>query len=85
MLQKYRIDIDKIDKKIILLLKKRKLISQKMLKYKNKIEDKSREKEIFEKLNQLANEHNLRPEFLNKLYKIILKESHKYQKEIKNK
>ena len=79
-LQNYRNQIDKIDSKLVLLLKKREKIIKEigLLKKKNnqKISDKKREHEI------LA---NMETDFEKETFKTILKESKKIQRRVDDK
>lgn len=80
-LEKYRKEIDAIDKKLLQLFEKRFNVSKKVGEYKKKnkmkIFDKKREKEIIEKR---TNETKLSSLFVKKLYKLIFKESKRLQK-----
>lgn len=71
-LGKLRNQIDKIDDKIISLLEKRLKIAKAIKKYKNKITDIDREKEILAKINS---------KYIKDIYKTIFKNSKKIQKE----
>ncbi len=79
-----RKEIDKIDEKIFILLKKRFKISKKIGRIKNKnkilIQDRNREKEILNKGNK---EFKLRKEFVKRIYNLIFKESRRVQRWIK--
>jgi len=82
-LKKLRKQVDETDNKIIELLKKRFEISKKIGKYKKQnnlsIKNKKREKHLLEKNKNKAKRHNLKPKFVKKLFKLILKESKKIQ------
>ena len=71
-LGKLRNQIDKIDDKIIFLLEKRLQIAKKIKKYKKKIIDTNREKEILSKIHS---------KYIKDIYKSIFKNSKKFQKE----
>ena len=76
-LQNYRLRIDKVDSKIISLLRKREKIISKIgiLKTKNKtrVRDKKREQTIFSDLNT---------SFEREVFKTILRESKKIQRHV---
>ena len=78
-----RQDIDKIDKEIIQLLKKRMGISKDVGKLKEElhipVEDKSRENEIIDRLNQQAS-RNLSEEQLIRIFTAVFKSSKQVQK-----
>ena len=84
ILEKYRNKIDAIDDEIVKLLRKRLNISYKIGKYKTKknmrIYDKKREIEIFNKINQKAERNNLNERFINKIFKIIIRNSRERQR-----
>lgn len=71
-LGKLRKQINKIDDKVISLLEKRLEIVKNIKKYKEKITDKNREKEILSKINSV---------YVKDIYKAIFKNSKKVQKE----
>lgn len=83
-LKKYRKEIDKIDKAIIQLLEKRFSIAEKIgefkRKFKLKIRDRKREKEMFEKRKKLIRKLNISSDFIEKLFRLIIKESIKRMK-----
>ena len=83
-LSNFQKEIDKINKEIIISLSKRKKISKKIKEYKQKnnlkIYNKTREKQIFNDLKIYAKEYNLDKSYLNKIFKIIIKNSKKIQK-----
>ncbi|WP_343189327.1 prephenate dehydratase domain-containing protein [Buchnera aphidicola] len=78
--------INKIDKKIILILAKRKKIIKKIAKIKIKnnfsIKDKKREKELLNFLLKIGKKKKIKKFFLKKIFKIIIKESRYIQKKI---
>jgi len=84
LLKKYREEIDEIDKTILQLLAKRFFVAEKIRKYKRKfqlkIKDKDREKEMFEKRKNLAKKLNLPSNFIEKIFKLIIKETIKKEK-----
>jgi len=86
-LKKYRKEIDKIDKAIIQLLEKRFSIVEKIGEFKRrfklKFKDKKREKEMLEKRKKLIRKLNLSSDFIEKLLKLIIKESIKRMKNYK--
>lgn len=73
--------LDKIDRKLIKLLKKRFAVCKKIGKYKKKnglpVQDLKREKQI---MNNRAKKSGLSKDFVQKLFKLIFKESKKVQK-----
>jgi len=76
-----RKNINKNDKELLTLLKKRMVLSKKVGDYKKKrglkIYDKTREKEIRSKLKQFKGLDEI---FIQKIYKLIFKYSKKLQK-----
>jgi len=85
-INKIRKKIDKIDKKIIKLLFKRKELARKISKIKKKskmeIVQKDREKEVIKKVNDYNNRYKkdrLSPLFINNIFKQIIKESRRIQ------
>ena len=83
-LVKLRGEINKLDNKLINLLKKRFEISKKVGKYKLKkglvVEDKKREKEIF---NAKCKKSQLSKSFTKKLFSLIFVESKRLQRNLK--
>lgn len=83
-LSELRSDIDKIDQKIILLIKKRLKIAKEIGKYKKEnklpVKDSTREREILEKKISDANSLNLSPSLIRKVFLPLLSESRKIQK-----
>ena len=81
MLDKFRKEIDAIDRKIIALLEDREKISRSIGKYKKKnkisVRDVPREKEIVEKILRKT---TIEPNFVRKIYKTIFRFSRKVQK-----
>jgi chorismate mutase len=73
MIEKIREEIDSLDIQIQKLLEKRLKLALQTLKYKKKISDKKREKEILEKISSI---------YIKDIYKAILKNSKKYQKDL---
>jgi len=84
VLEKLRNEIDSIDDEIVKLLRKRLNISYKIGKYKTKknmkIYDRKREIEIYNKINEKAEKNNLDERFINKIFKIIIRDSRERQK-----
>ncbi len=82
-LEKFRKQIDKIDCQIINLLSKRTKISKKVGDYKKKnnlkLQDKKREALIFKKIETLSKKYNINKNYINKLFKLILKHSKEIQ------
>ncbi|CAL4043414.1 Bifunctional chorismate mutase/prephenate dehydratase [Buchnera aphidicola (Anoecia corni)] len=79
-----RKNINNIDKKIILLLSKRQLLTKKVVKvkinYKKKIKDKEREKKMLKTLVKIGKKNNLNKNFIIHLFQVIIKESIRVQK-----
>ena len=86
-LTKVRKDIDKLDKELLKLLKKRtKLVERVGLikkKHKMPIFNKTRELEIDKKLDKFAKEHGLRKTFLQKIWKNLIDEAKVIEKKVK--
>jgi chorismate mutase len=80
-----RKEIDKTDLEIIKQLKKRNKIIQEigLIKKRNnmKIEDKKREKEQQQKIQELAKKNKINPDFLKKIFKLIITNSKEQQKQ----
>lgn len=85
-LKLFRGEIDKIDNQILKLLKKRFDIVSKIGQLKNiqktVITDRSREKEIFAKLNESALKLKMDRKFIKKIFRIIILQSKKIQEDI---
>lgn len=83
-LKTYRKKIDKIDNKIIRLLDKRLIVAQKIGEYKKQnnlpITNLNREKEILNKFSKKTKKTKLKKNFINKLFKLIFKNSKEVQK-----
>ncbi len=83
-LEFYRKNIDKIDKKLIKVLEKRFDIVSEIAEYKLAndidIENTSRESEILDKVQSIANPEQA--EYIVELYKTLFSESKKYQKKL---
>ncbi|MCX7965117.1 MAG: chorismate mutase [Syntrophorhabdaceae bacterium] len=75
-----RIQIDKIDRKIIQLLKKRMEIAVKAKMCKEKILDAKREEEVINNVRILS-ESPLRPDFSESIYRLIIEESRNVQQQ----
>ncbi|QCI16060.1 chorismate mutase [Buchnera aphidicola] len=82
----FRDEINNIDENIVQLLAKRKNLVLKIAKSKIKnnqaIRDKEREKKILEKLILLGKKYYLEPEYITRLFKLIIEESVLTQKEM---
>ena len=85
-LKKLREEIDKIDDEILSQLSKRKSIVKEIAKIKKAlgkpIFDGKREQQLIEKLKLKSNEKGMDKNFIGSLYKIILKNSKKWQEKI---
>ena len=85
-LDKYRHEIDEIDKNIVLNLHKRFEIVKKVAEFKKKncikILDEDREKNIIKQKLKLAQMYDLDASFIEKIYEVIFDESKKIQKEL---
>ena len=83
-IKEHRRQIDKIDNQILKLLKERFEISKKIGKYKKQnnlpVKNKKREKQLLEKNKSKAKDFNLKPDFVKKLFRLILKESRRIQR-----
>ena len=83
-IKEHRKQINEIDNQILKLLKERFEISKKVGKYKKQnnlsIKNKKREKQLLEKNKNRAKGFNLKSGFVEKLFRLILKESRKIQK-----
>ncbi|XRX42774.1 MAG: prephenate dehydratase domain-containing protein [Buchnera aphidicola (Eriosoma harunire)] len=79
-----RTNINKIDKKIINLIKNRESISIKIAEIKQKknkpIRDEKREKELLKSIQKLANKKKINIEYITKIFKIIIDNSIYLQK-----
>jgi chorismate mutase len=79
-----RNEVDAINKKILILLKKRTALSKKIGEYKKKeglqIVDKAREKELFAEIKKEAKKLNLNYKEVEIIFKEIVKLSRKVQK-----
>lgn len=79
-LETLREEIDRLDDRIIFLLDKRIQLACKTTRHKNEVGDLNREKQIFQRLKTKTKKLRLiEPEFVQKLYGMILKESRKIQ------
>ncbi len=76
---KWRNEIDKINSKVLDLLNKRMNLVKKIGKRKKKLDipvrDESREKEIYENLDKLADEKNIDRQFVREIFKKIIDKS----------
>ena len=79
-----RKSIDKVDEEIVRLLAERKSIAKEIGKEKKimriPVVDVKREKEILENLRKKAKENGLEPDFIERLFRNILENSRKVQK-----
>ena len=79
-----RKSIDKVDEEIVRLLAERKSIAKEIGKEKKimriPVVDAKREKEILENLRKKAKENGLEPDFVDSLFRNILENSRKVQK-----
>ena len=79
-LETLREEIDRLDDRIIFLLDKRIQLACKTTRHKNEVGDLNREKQIYQRLKTRTKKLRLiEPEFVQKLYRMILKESRKIQ------
>lgn len=85
-LKKIRKEIDKVDHKLMGLLRRRKSLVEKVGIIKKKqglpIFNQAREKEIAKKLDKWAVKHGLRKTFLQKVWKTMMDEAKDVQKKI---
>lgn len=81
LLETLREQIDQVDRKIILLIRERKEIVSQVMDWKKSsgypIFDPQREIKIIEKLQKIGEESQIDPQFISKLYELILKDSKK--------
>ncbi|MBU0457774.1 MAG: chorismate mutase [Nanoarchaeota archaeon] len=81
-----RKEIDKLDGELLEVLARRKKIVDKIFKLKNELNlpkrDLEREKEMFEVRTKLAKKLDLSPNFIEKLFELIINESIKEQRKI---
>lgn len=86
-LKKLRQEIDRLDRDLIHLLRRRKSLVEKVGLFKRKhglpIFNKAREKEIFKKLDKWAIKHSLRKTFLQKIWKTMIDEAKVIEKKVK--
>lgn len=79
-IEKIRKQIDKIDDEILNRLSERLRLAIKISRFKSKIRDDSREKEIILRVRKKANElWPLRPEFSVQIFRLIIEESRSIQ------
>ena len=76
---KVRAAIDRLDRELVRLLKKRMDLALKTKQFKTQVEDLSREEEVENNLKSLAKEFGLDFDYLKKLYEIIINEGKKRQ------
>lgn len=79
-LKRIRNEIDSVDQEIVMLLAKRLKLAKKAADFKKannmNFIDAAREKEIIARQTELAIKNGLRPEYVTKIYTVILEESH---------
>lgn len=84
-----RKSIDNLDSALIAILAERFKITQKVGEYKAKNNltavDKKREEQQYKRIEELAKEHGLNPQFAKKFLKTVIEEVVKNHKEIANK
>jgi len=87
-LKGFRNQLDMIDKKIIEAIAQRFLIIKKIAEYKKKNNipryDLKREQEIAVKIKKMAEKEKINISFINKIFEILLQESHQVQKDFLN-
>ncbi len=85
-LKEIRKQLDKLDNELIKILAKRTSLIPEVAKYKkeNNIPryQPEREKEIINKKIKLAKKYKINSELIEKIFKLIIKDSHRIQKEI---
>ncbi len=79
-LEKIRDDIDKLDRKLVELLRARMDLAIKSKKYKKEIEDLDRERQVLKNLKLLAQKYNLDSNYIMSIYQLIFEEGKKQQK-----
>lgn len=79
-LEKIRDDIDKLDRKLVGLLRARMDLAIKSKKYKKEIEDLDRERQVLNNLKLLAQKYNLDSNYIMSIYQLIFEEGKKQQK-----
>ncbi len=81
-LEKIREKIDSIDEELLRLFNRRFELGLMAKRHKKEIHDPSREAVILKKLSRLSRSCSLvRPDFMEKMFKIIFQESRRIQKE----
>lgn len=82
-MDKIRSQIQKIDKKMIMLIAERMKLSRELGEMKKElglpVRDSEREKILFEIWEEIAKKENLNPELIDRLWSIILEESIRIQ------
>jgi chorismate mutase len=85
-LNKFRQEIDEINRKIIELLAKRFALSAKVAQIKKEqdlpIIDENRETQMYKQLEIWAKEREISPELVKKIFNLIVDEAYQQQKEI---
>ncbi|PIZ51151.1 hypothetical protein COY27_04585 [Candidatus Woesearchaeota archaeon CG_4_10_14_0_2_um_filter_33_13] len=88
-LNQLRTEIDRLDHNLIKILSKRKKVVSKILKEKSglrlPVKDKVREKKMFEQRKKWSKEDGVDAKFIERLFQVIIKQSVKEQKEVKEK
>lgn len=86
-LENFRKKLDKIDNRILSLLKERKNVSLSIGRFKKQnnlpIKNLKREAEILKELEQKAEKFKMDKNYINWLFRIIMKNSRKIQREVK--
>ena len=86
-LKKLRQQIDKLDNQLLEILARRFAVTKQVGEYKKKknlpVQDKKREKEIFRERRIWAKRLNLNPLFIEKLFKLIIKNVKENHRKIK--
>ena len=85
-LKRLRNEVDLIDRELLLLLRRRFLVVQKIALLKKELNlsvtDKTREMQIKKRVQELGRDLSLEPEFLVKIFRLIIIEAKRLQKEI---
>jgi chorismate mutase len=85
-IKQIRSEIEEIDQQIIMLIAKRISLLPKIIDYKKQqhlnIFQPEREKQLFQKYWCLARERHLNPEFVRKLFELIIEESRNQQEDL---
>lgn len=85
-LKEIRAHLDRIDNAIVVLLAERLSLIPEVAKYKKENDipryQPDREKEIITKKRVLAEQNNVSPDFIEKIFKEIIEEAHKIEKKV---